>query len=315
MADPIKFKQRLMLAKTEAVYGVDPNPTGAANAMMVKNVVINPMEGSEETRDFDTPYLGGQAKIPTGLHAKISGEIELVGSGTAGTVPGWGPIMRALGMSEVISPGTSVVYQPVSTSMDSVAIYFSVGSTRHVVLGCRGTATIDVIAQKIPVIKFTMTGLFAVPSEEAIPAPDFTAFKASLVATTVNTPVFTVDAINMVMETYTLDLGNTVSQLLRIGREAVIIEDRAETISTKVEALPVTVFDPFTKALDPNARVAVNITHGTVAGMISAIDAPRCQVGRLSAYEDSKGSLMWPLKLAPQPVSGTGNDQFTITLT
>lgn len=134
---PIKWKSKVVLAKIEASYGVDPVPTGAANAIQLKNVNFQPMEGTSENRELETPYLGGQSEIPAGLHAKLTGEIELVGSGTAGTAPGWGPIARALGMAEVIMGATSVTYNPISSAMESVAVYFWIGDTRHVMLGCR----------------------------------------------------------------------------------------------------------------------------------------------------------------------------------
>ena len=315
MADPIKWNEKLVLAKLEASYGVDPTPTGAANAIQLKNASFQPMEGGAETRDFEMPYLGGQSEIPTGLHSKLTGEVELVGSGTAGVAPAWGPIALALGMAEVITPATSVVYNPISTGMDSVAVYFTIGATKHVMLGCRGTGTIEINAQKIPVLKFTLTGTFTIPTEEAAATPDFSAFMAASLATTANTPVFTVDSVPMVLESYSLNLGNDVQQRLLIGVESVIIVDHSEVVSAKVEALPLTTFDPFSRAQDPNERFPVNITHGTAAGFIAAINAPNCQMGRLSSYENSQGILMWPLTMRPLPLAGTGNDQFSITLT
>lgn len=315
MANPITWDSRLMLAKIEASYGVDPVPTSAANAIEVKNIQFQPMEGTSETRDFETLYLGGQSEIPAGLHAKLTGEVELVGSGTAGTAPGWGPIMRALGMAEVIVATTSVTYNPISSSMESVAIYFTIGATRHVMLGCRGTGSIEINAQKIPVLKFTLTGTFTIPTESAPTAGVYSAFKAALLATSTNTPVFTVDGISMVMVNYSLDLANDVQQRLLIGSESILIVDRNEVISAKVEALPMTVFNPFTKAQDPNARFAVNITHGTATGLITAVNAPNCQMARLSGYENSQKIMEWPLKMRPLPNSAAGNDQFTVALT
>jgi len=315
MSDPIKWDSRVVLAKLEAVYGTDPTPTGAANAIEIKNVVFTPMAGSSETRDFARSYLGGQSEIPTGLYSKLAGEVELVGSGTAGTAPAWGPIIRALGMAEVISAATSVTYHPISGGMDSVAIYFWMGGTRHVMLGCRGTGSIEINAQKIPVLKFTLTGTFAVPTEVVPPTTDYSTFKAASVATTNNTPAFTVNGVSMVLSQYTFDLGNDVQQRLLINRESIIIVDRNEVISAKVEGTPMGTLDPFTLANDPNARFPVNITHGTAAGYIASIAAPNCQMARLESYENSQKIMEWPLKMKPLPNSGTGNDQFTLTLT
>jgi hypothetical protein len=44
--------------------------------------------------------------------SKIGFDVELVGSGAAGTAPFWGKLMRACGYSESVIPATSVTYKP-----------------------------------------------------------------------------------------------------------------------------------------------------------------------------------------------------------
>lgn len=312
MPDPIRWKSKVLLAKIESAYGEDPTPTGAANAILATDVALQPMEGEDLSRNLERPYLGAQEMIPTALRAVLAFSTELVGSGSAGTAPGWGPLARACGLAQAVNAGVSVVYSPVSAAMESVTLYLWIGSTRHKIVGCRGTAEITVNAQGIPVIRWAFTGLFLAPGEASPATPTLTGFQKPQVATKANTPTFTVNGVSLVLRSYGLNLGNQVEPRLLIGKEEIVIVDRAEEIAAVVEAQPLSSFDPFGLA-QAGTLVAANLVHGTTAGKITTIAAPTCQVKRLAGYENNQDVLEWPLRLAPLP--NAGNDQFSITLT
>ena len=42
-----KIRKLVVLAKAETVRGTDPTPTGLANAMLVSNANITPLDGTE----------------------------------------------------------------------------------------------------------------------------------------------------------------------------------------------------------------------------------------------------------------------------
>lgn len=310
--DPIKWKSKIILAKPEVTYGADSAPTGAANAILMTDVQLRPMEGQDISRNLEQAFLGAQEQIPAGLYAVLEGSVELVGSGTAGTAPAWGPLLRACAAAEVLTAGVSVEYSPVTDDHESASIHFWIGPTRHVLAGTRGTANITLNAQGIPVARFTLTGRFAVPSDVARPTPDLTAFQVPQVATSANTPTFTLGAQAMVLSQFGLNLGNDVQQRLLIGREEILIVDRSESISARVEALPLATYNPFALA-QARTRQAMQLVHGTAAGKIVTIDAPTCTIGRMTGYEQSQMIAEWPLRLTPLPTAG--DDQWTITLT
>ena len=58
-------------------------------------------------------YFGNSEQLPAGIHSELDFEVELAGSGAAGTAPAWGPLIRACGMSETITAATDVKYAPV----------------------------------------------------------------------------------------------------------------------------------------------------------------------------------------------------------
>lgn len=312
----IRWESKIILAKIEETYATDSSPAGAANAMLMKNVELSPMEGQDVSRELEQAFLGAQEELPTGLYVVLTGAVELVGSGETGVAPAWGPLLRACGVAETVTPddepGDGIVeYEPVTDGHESCTIHFWIGTTRHVMLGTRGTAVITVNAQGIPEIRFTLTGLFSTPSNQSRPTVDLSAFMTPQVATKTNTPTFTIDSINFVASEISFDLGGSVEPRLLIGREEILIVRRQELISARVEAVALGTFDPFSLAI-ARTRKAVVLEHGTTAGKRFALEAPTCALRRLTGFQNSQNVLEWPLQLTPLP--DAGDDQWKITL-
>jgi hypothetical protein len=312
MANPIFFRKKVLLAKIEGTYGTDPTLTGAANGILAQNVTIKPMEGQDVPRNLIQDYLSGQATIPTGLHIVIEFDTELAGSGVAGTVPGWGILMRAAGCAEVIAAGVSVTYSPISETMESLYLKFWLGTTLHAIKGARIDSKLGINSQGIPSIRWTVTGLFVDPTDAAAATPTLTGFIKPLIVDNTNTPVFTVNGVSLVMRSYSFNFGNKIEPRFLVGRENVLITDRGESIDVVCEATPLGTFNPYALA-KAQTRVPVIIQHGTAAGNIITLTAPTSQVKRPTGYQENQGIAEWPLGLSPLPTSG--NDQFSMVLT
>ncbi|HFQ15140.1 MAG TPA: hypothetical protein ENK41_02190 [Rhodobacteraceae bacterium] len=308
----IKWRSKILLAEIESSYGSDPSPTGSANAVLATDVQLTPMEGNDVSRDLETPYLGAQATIPTELHSKLSFKVEMAPSGTAGTAPAWGPLLRACAVAETIVASTSVTYNPITDSHESLTFHLWIGSTRYVLLGSRGNCMIRADAQGIPYLEFEFTGLFSQPSEVSRPTPTLSGFQKPLVATSTNTPTFTLGGTSFVMRSARLDLGNQVENRFLVGSESVLITDKAEVFETTVEAVALTTFNPFSLAA-AQSSVAVSLVHGTAAGAIATLAIPTAQMQRPQGLENAQDIKEWPMRLVPLPSSG--NDQWTLTLT
>jgi len=117
---PLLSRKRLILAKTETTYGTDPTPTGATNAILVRNLEITPLQADTVTRDLIRPYLGNSDQLLAQTRVEVTFEVELAGSGAAGTAPAYGAVLKACGLSETVVATTSVTYAPVSSSFSSV---------------------------------------------------------------------------------------------------------------------------------------------------------------------------------------------------
>lgn len=308
------WRLQALLCKTETVYGTDSAPTGAANAILCSNVKISPMNGSDVKRDFDRAYFGAKPTIPVGLHAKITFKVEAKGFGVAGTQPAFSPLLRAAKLAVTIVASTSVTYTPHSGTQESCTIYFNNDGTLYKMLGCRGSYTYEVDALGIVYLVFEMTGLFVQPSSAALPVVPNGAQLTQLpqVASTANTPVFTVGGVSLALRKFVLDAGCEVKPRFLIGAEEIMIVDAAESISMTVAAVPLATFNPYALAAAATPQ-AISLVHGVGAGKICTLTIPSAQIMRPDGLEEQDGITEWTLKMTPLPTAG--NDQFTIAFT
>lgn len=306
------FKSKTLLAKLQPTANTDPVPTAGANGMLVYNLSIQPMEGQDVPRPVERAHFGAYQMFPVGLHTRISFEVEMIGHATRGTAPAWSPIARGCGLGEVVAPGTSVIYNPVSSSLEMAAFYFAYGGVRHIISDARGTAVVRMNANSLPVMAVNMTGFYADPTDQAGVSPVVASFQQPLAVTKLNTPVFTINGVNCVMRNYELDLANQVETRMLVGAEEVPIVDSKAVIKTQIEATLNATLNPYVLARTQTA-FAVNLVHGAGSGKIVTINAPTCRMMRVKEIRNEQNIAEWPLDISPLP--NAGNDQFTITLT
>lgn len=311
MAPPIyakrMWRKQAALLKRETTYGIDAAPTGAANAMLITDATITAIEGEEIERDYYLPYLGHQGVVPVGLYGRIEFGLDVAGAGAAGTAPAYGPALRACAMSEVISAGVSVTYSPVSGAFDAATIYFNLDGVQHILLGARGTVTVDPAPSKLPRFKFTFTGLLGQIADAALPSLTLTAWRKAKPGSKAATTL-TLHGMEQVCETSSIDLGNQVEPRMLIGEESIQITDRKARGSVVVEAPPLATKNWFS-AYTGETLGAMSLVHGTVAGDIVEFSAPSVQIGK-PVYGQTQGVANVTLPLIFRPVAG--NDELSI---
>ncbi|WP_421579128.1 phage tail tube protein [Shinella sp. M31] len=306
---PRFFRNRAITAKTETVYGDDAAPTGALNAMQMTNVVFNPSVGQEENRDLVLPGMGHQGVILTGSYATLSGEVEIAGSGTAGTAPAYGPLLRACGMAEVVDAGVDVQYTPVSSLHESASIHFNADKVRHVLLGARGTFTFQLTPLRIPRFVFTMTGLLGTITDTPLPTPlTLTGFKRPVPVNKANT-TFALHGLAGACEGLNIDLGNQVEPRFLIGHESIQQVDRQITGSAVMEAVTLATKNWYEIA-ELGTLGTLAGAHGTQPGNIVQFDAEAVQIGRVS-YGETQKIINNTL---PLMLTNPGTGEFTITV-
>lgn len=303
------YRKLAVLAKIEATYGISSAPTGAANAMQMTDVSVTPLAGEEVSRDLYRPFLGHQGVILVGNHVTFEGAVEIAGAGAAGTAPAYGPLLRACGMSETITAGTKVEYQPVSTGFESVTLFVNLDGVNHVLLGARGNVTLSLTPKQIPRFKFTLQGLLGPVADTPLPAAVYTGFQSPLEVSKDNTTL-SIHGIAAPGESLAIDLGNKVEPRFLIGAESIEIVDRAATGTTVLQATDLATIDWFSRAKS-RTRGALASVHGIAAGNIVEFTAAAVEIGR-PAYGQTQGiaNVSLPLMFA----SVTTDDDIKITV-
>ncbi len=303
----IKFKRKLLLAKIEPVYGQDSAPTGAANAILVSNLDITPLEGQTEARDL-SDRLGASEVIHTGQTVSVEFDVEMAGSGVIDTPVAYGPLLRGCGLAEVITATTQVAYSQVETGEEALTIYFHMQGQKHPLLGARGSVSAKIKSPGRPVWHFKLMGMWGAPSAVADPVPTYTAFKRPLPVNNANTTV-TLDGAAVRLAELNLDQNAALTYRNLAGGEEVAITGREWKGSLTIEAPSVAAKDWF-GVVKGDALVPLSFTHGTVAGQRVTIDAPRVQLTN-PKFSDGDGLAMLQMDVTLIE-SSAHNDEISI---
>ncbi len=271
------FRKKALLAKKEVTYGVDPVPTGPLNAIQTRNLSIDPLEGDQLTFDVDTENLGAKAASLVGKHVKVSFEVPAAGSGAAGTAPGWGVLMLGAGHTETIVAATSVTYEPKDTDTDSLTLYVMVGRTLHKVTGCRGSVKFSAKKREYPWLQFEFMGLFSAPVDQAVSLnTDLSAFLKPL-PFRADSVEFEIGAYLAGLHEISVDFGQKVDFYEHSEEEQIMQTDRQANWQGTLEEPDVGTHDFYTD-VNADTQMALSYVHGTVAGNIFEISAPKTQL-------------------------------------
>lgn len=308
---PLLTRKRVILAKIETTYGTDPTPTGAANAILVRNLNVSPQSSQLVGRDVIRPYLGNFEQLMASTHVELDFEVEAAGAGAAGTVPAYGCLLRACGMSETVSAGVKVDYKPVSAAFESVTLYFNVDGVLHKITGARGDVELSINSSQIPVFKFKFIGIYNSPTDTVLPVVSYSTQQTPLVANSTNTPSFSFFAVSPILQELSFQLGNQVDYRTLIGSQYVQLTDRKVAGQLTFEANTIAAKDWFAAAL-ASSLGSLSITHGTTAGNKVVLTSATVDLLQPS-YTDGNGVQMIQMGYVMVPTTA-GNDEFTLTI-
>lgn len=305
-------RKRLILVKTESTYGTDASPAGT-DALLVRNLDITPLSGDVVSRDLIRPYMGNFDQLIGMTSVAINFEVELAGSGTAGTAPKYDAILKACGLAATIVSSTSVTYAPVSASFSSATIYFNVDGVLHKLTGCRGSMNMSCAVGAIPTLAFNLTGVYNSPTDTAAPAVTYSAQATPLIFREGNTSAFSFFSYSGILQSVDFNLANDlVYRELVGGTKETLITDRKPAGTVMIEAPTIATKDFFTTAL---ASSTGNLTflHGTTAG--NRVTFLASQVDVLNpTYQDQDSIMMLSVPYVATPTTA-GNNEFSLAFT
>lgn len=304
------MRKMAVLAKVETQRGVDAVPTGAANALLVSDVTLTPIEGDVIERNNIRPYFGAGGSTLVSAYSKVAFSVEMAGVAAAGEMPGYAALLRGCAVGVTVAAGTSVTFAPVSDGIESLTIYGNVDGTLHRMLDAHGTVKAAVDAKGIPKWQFEFTGLF-VPAEDApLPVPNYSSFVDPLGVNKTNTTLL-IDGHAAAASAFAFDIGNTVVKRDLMTVDSVEITGRKSTGSVTFQNTSVATKDWVALARG-SAKVALALRHGQGATNVVEINSARAQIGKPS-FSDSDGVQMVtvPLEFVP---SSAGNDEWSIVV-
>ncbi|WP_428419187.1 hypothetical protein [Methylibium sp.] len=318
---PNRFaRSQVILAKKEVTYGLDPTPTGAANAILASNINLVPLQANNVDRNLVRPYFGASEQLINTRLMQLSYDVELAGSGTVGAVPAWSALIQACAFAETID-ADYVAYAPVTDNQASVCQYINDSGVLHVMLGARGTVVCKMNAGEMPVMSYTFTGLYGAPSASALPTPVYTGFRTPQIPNDAQTldlvlggalTLATIPAItggtalpSLGLE---IDVGNEVPLTPLIGGETVDVTNRNVSGRLRVDQTPAQEVARLATILGAGLT-SVGIQHGTVTGEKVLLWLPTAQFQN-PTKEELNGRRLQGYSLRGVP--SAGNDEFRI---
>lgn len=306
-------RKSYILAKTESTYGTSSTPANT-DAVLVRNLELTPLAGDVVSRDLLRGYLGNSESLIAKTYVEIKFEVELAGSGTAGTAPRYGSLLKAAGLSETVVASTSVTYAPVSSSFSSATIIFNSDGLNHLVTGCRGSFSIKAEVGQIPTISFTMTGIYNAPTDVSPVAVSYTNQASPLVFRQGNTSAFSIFSYSGLLQSFDFDMANATvyRQLVGSATGEVLITDRKPAGSVMIEAPTIATKDFFSIALG-TATGGLSFLHGTTTGNKVTFNSPQTDI-TTPAYGEQDGVRMLNLPYVSVPTTA-GNDEVSLAFT
>jgi hypothetical protein len=292
------YKTRIfgIAAKIETTSGTDAVPTAAANSIRVVGVptlAIGYLE-SGERNDVVTGQLGRPDRTaPAGRFASIDITVEIKGSGTAGTPPEYGVLMRMSGHSETISAGVSVTYTTIDDGMETGTLYCWSAGKLYKLVGCVATMKASAAAAKRGFKTFSVKGKLASdPIQQALPAQTFLSVLPPLFhSSTANIGSWLSTAASdpLVLESVEIDEQIQIVERPSAGATdgliSYLISDRAVKQTMVIEVPAIASFDADAVAKASGATAPTSGWQiGTVAG-----NKMQVQTGRWSIVSPSQG--------------------------
>lgn len=266
--------REVLLAKAETTYNTDPVPTAGANAILVENLGWSFVGARMAERPAIRTSLGQLKPLYAGSLMQFSFDVEIKGSGAAGTAPELGVLLQGCAMSETIVASTSVTYKPASTAHKSLTLYFYQDGLLYKLTGARGRVKAMLKVGEVGKLSFEFVGHFSGPTDVALPTPTYNA----TVPVPVLSSAFSIASYSAIITGLEFDLGNNVVTPGDIakadGYGEIQIVQRKLTGSFDAESVLVATHDFIGKWTAGTAMALATGTIGSTAGNRYAVSMP-----------------------------------------
>ena len=306
----LRWDRIQLVAKIESTEGT-PETLASGDVFLASNVAYEPQINMVE-RPAASNSFSPFSKVPGSRQARLSFDVELKGSGLAGTPPEFGKLLRACGMSEDVVANSSVTYLPASHDIPSLTFAWIVDGKKYQMAGARGTFKLDLKAGEIGVFHFEFLGtnisdadqnfFDAVAYQNVVP-PAFLSTNLQL------------DSYSAIVENLSIDMGNELN--LRPdansaqGFISAIIAKRLPKLTLDPEDVLVSTKD-WWSLWEAGSLVAFLAQIGQSAGNICTISAPKVQIVGMRPVERN-GAVIQEMEC--ELIRNSGDDELQIQFT
>ena len=307
---PLIEARTQIAAKKETAEGT-AETLSASDAFLAANVKFTPNFAMGERKNVSSS-LSPWASIPGVRSAKLEFDVELKGSGTAGTAPALGNLLKACGLGETVDSGKSVTYAPASSSISSLTLAAYQDGIIKKIWGARGNVSLKLENGAPGWLHFEFTGAdFSVTDGTMLSGVTYESTKppAFLSAT------FSIDSYSALIGLLEINMNNEVN--LRkdansnSGYKSAVITGRKPTMTMDPEHVTVATYDFFGKLRSGNEG-SLSLVLGSTAGNICTIKAPKVQYINIS--DDVRDGIR-SLGITCQLNRSSGDDEISIAFT
>lgn len=302
----------VLLAKAESTYNTDPVPVEGTNAILVENLKHSYDSTRMAERMATRASLGKLKPVFAGQLGQLTFDVELKGSGAAGTAPELGVLLKGCGFAETVVVSTSVTYKHASSGHSSLTFYFFEDGMKYIMTGARGMVSMSLQTGATGKLSFTFTGHIATPTDVALATATYNA--------TVPPPViagaFAIDSYSAVISKLDIDWGIELAKPDDLsasdGYGQIQITGRNVTGGFDPEAALVAAYDWITKWKSSAAYALTTGAIGATAGNKYTVTAPAVTYTEV-ASGDRSGILTRDLKCVF--AESSGDDEVAIAFT
>lgn len=302
----IQHADKRIYPKAEITYGTDSVPT-AAERVRTRGVTFKNYDGAKQKQEYDGDAGRYATSINTAPHSSMSFDMDFAGSGTIDIAPNYKDILAACGITVTENVGADVTFATTETPIeDSLSMYFvrneGAGMGLAKSLGMRGELGLMIKRGEVPMWQVKkMLGSYITPAYVAAalagsPSPQL----YGIPSTNLNTPIATLDAIDVCLESFTLDnFGHTVEYFNAPNCEEAKSQPVQMTgsMTVKDEGYNTRNFVTLAESHAGITQVPISIGHGVTSGNILTFGCTDLQITDIDETE-LNGLKAWNLSFA-----------------
>ena len=284
----ILSRRAVIAAKEEATEGTAETLAAADANFLVVEPRWTPDISLFKRANVDSS-LSPFSSVPGTRQASLSFKVEIKGSGTAGTAPALGKLIKACGFAVTNVPVTSDTYDPISTTPVSLTIALFKDGLKHQIRGARGSMKYDGKVGEPGMLEFTFLGVYDGVTDVAL-------LVGSGIETTLPpallSAAFTIQGFAAKIAALSIDMANAVELRSDISKAegffSAVITGREPKGSMDPEDELVATHD-WHGIWIAGTEGLLTFVHGATGGNICTITGPKAQYARVA--EGDRGGI------------------------